>query len=624
MGLFFAQFSACQEAELEIKNTLPPAWAEEVIWYQIFVERFHNGDTSNDPRPVDIAGAYANPLPANWMITPWGQDWYADDNYFPALDSVKDWHGNPINTFDAKLQFRRYGGDLAGVLQKLDYLDSLGVTALYFNPINDAPSLHKYDARNWRHIDINFGPSPDADKEIIAQEDPADPNTWRFTSADSLFLKLIDAVHQRGMRLIIDYSWNHTGNEFWAWQDVLEKQEASAYRDWYWVKNWDNPTTDSNEFDYRGWFGVATLPEIKETQALDHTADIQAFEGNVYSEAVKDHIFTVTKRWLDPNGDGNPEDGVDGFRLDVAAEIPLGFWRDYRKVVKELNPQAYLIGEVWWKKFPHDLLNPAPYLKGDIFDAVMNYRWYRAARSYFNPAPDSSGSKDLTDSLISFSRNLRYGSSLALMNVSSSHDVPRLSTSLYNNTLYKFDAKVSQNSQYKINKPDAYTRQKQKALLLHQFTYVGAPQIYGGDEMGMWGADDPDNRKPLIWPELNFEKEAKHPLDLPRPGDVVVFDSTLFNYYRDLISMRRRYQALQKGKLEFLRDFEKQGLLVYERTWEEEHLLCIFNNTAQPKVWWPSSAQAEYKVIMTSAVIPEKREDDAWIIAPLSGLVLFY
>jgi cyclomaltodextrinase len=624
MGLFFAQFSACQEAELEIENTLPPAWAEEVIWYQIFVERFHNGDTSNDPRPVDIAGAYANPLPANWKTTPWGQDWYADDYYFPALDSAKDWNGNPINNFDAKLQFRRYGGDLAGVLQKLDYLDSLGVTALYFNPINDAPSLHKYDARHWRHIDINFGPSPDADKEIIAQEDPADPSTWRFTSADSLFLKLINAVHQRGMRLIIDYSWNHTGNEFWAWQDVLEKQEASAYRDWYWVKNWDNPTTDSNEFAYRGWFGMPTLPEIKETHAFDHSADIQAFEGNVYSEAVKDHIFAITKRWLDPNGDGDPEDGVDGFRLDVAAEIPLGFWRDYRKVVKELNPQAYLIGEVWWKKFPHDLLNPAPYLEGDIFDAVMNYRWYRAARSYFNPAPDSSSAKELTDSLISFSRNLRYGSSLALMNISSSHDVPRLSTSLHNNNLYKFDAKVSQDPRYKINKPDAYTLRKQKALLLHQYSYVGAPQIYGGDEMGMWGADDPDNRKPLIWPELEFQNESEHPLGLDRPSDVVVFDSTLFNYYRDLISMRRRYQALQKGKLEFFRDFEKQGLLVYERTWEAEHLLCIFNNTQQTKIWLYPSAKADYKVVMSSAAMPEKREDGGLAIAPLSGLIVSY
>ena len=622
MGLFFALLAACQEQERDKNMALPPAWAKEVVWYQIFVERFNNGDSTNDPRPVDIQGAYANALPKNWTISPWGQDWYGDDSYFPALDSLKDWDGTCVSDFDKKVQFRRYGGDLEGVMQKLDYLDSLGVTALYFNPLNDAPSLHKYDARNWRHIDINFGPSPDADKKMMAQENPADPKTWKFTQADSLFLKLIEAVHRRGMRLIIDYSWNHTGNEFWAWQDLIKKQDASAFRDWYWVKSWDNPQTERNEFSYRGWFGVATLPEIKETQALDHSADIQAFEGDIYSVAAKEHIFAITKRWLDPNGDGNPKDGVDGFRLDVAAEIPLGFWREYRRVVKDLNPQAYLIGEVWWKKFPHDLLNPAPYLAGDIFDAVMNYRWYRAARSYFNPSPDSSTAKQLTDSLKSFSRNLRYGSSLALMNISASHDVPRLATSLYNQNLYKLDAKVSQNSSYKINKPDAHTRQKQRALLLHQFTYIGAPQIYGGDEMGMWGADDPDNRKPLIWPELEFENESKHPLAIERPHDAVVFDSTLFNYYRDLIRMRRRYQALQKGKLEFLRHYEKQGLLVYERHWENERILCVFNNSGESKKWLGTSAQAHYEIVMSSGTRPKAAADGSLNIAPLSGLIL--
>ena len=140
----------------------------------------------------------------------------------------------------------------------------------------------------------------------------------------------------------------------------------------------------------------------------------------------------------------------------------------------------------------------------------------------------------------------------------------------------------------------------------------------------MWGADDPDNRKPLIWPGLEFQNESEHPLGLDRPSDEVVFDSTLFNYYRDLISLRRRHQALQKGKLEFLRDFEKQGLLVYERTWEDEQLLCIFNNTGQIKTWFSPSAQADYKVLMSSLAMPERREDGGFDIAPLSGLVLSY
>jgi cyclomaltodextrinase len=624
MGLFFALICSCQEAKVEVPGNMPPAWAKEVVWYQIFVERFHNGDTSNDPQPADIQGAYAEALPENWNITPWGQDWYANDIYFNALDTISDWHGNLVDDFDKKVQYRRYGGDLAGVIKKLDYLDSLGVTALYFNPLNDAPSLHKYDARNWRHIDVNFGPDPIRDKEIMSQEEPADPKTWRFTHADSLFLELVEEVHHRGMRIIIDYSWNHTGTEFWAWQDLLQKQESSAYRDWFWVDNWNDKKTDSNEFAYRGWFGVPSLPEIKETQVLDHTADIQAFEGDIYSAAVKEHIFAVSKRWLDPNNDGNTSDGVDGFRLDVAAEIPLGFWREYHSMVKEVNPEAYLIGEIWWKKFPHQLLNPAPYLEGDIFDAVMNYRWYRAARSYFNPSSDSSGTKQLVDSLKSFSRTLRYGSSQALMNISASHDVPRLATSLYNQNLYKFKAKASQNPSYKIHKPDAITRQKQKALLLHQFTYLGAPQIYGGDEMGMWGADDPDNRKPLIWPEIKFENESKHPLGLCRPNDEVVFDSILFDYYRALVNMRRQYHSLQKGRLEFLRAYENQGLLVYERSWEGERMLCVFNNTNISQEWSFPASKGSLKLVMSSGLQPVVSQDESYRVEALSGLVFSY
>ncbi len=624
VGLFFAQLSACQEAERKQEHHLPPAWAQEVIWYQIFTERFHNGDSTNDPRPEDIQGAYAETLPDNWAITPWSQDWYAADPYFSTLDSAQDWHGSFITDFDQKVQFRRYGGDLEGVLQKLDYLDSLGVTALYFNPLNDAPSLHKYDARNWRHIDVNFGPNPVADKKIISEENPLDPSTWHFTHADSLFLQLIDTLHKRGIRLILDYSWNHTGKEFWAWKDILKKQEASAFKDWYWIDKWDNPHSPESEFNYRGWFGVPSLPEIRETQPVDHSEQLSAFEGNLYDSAVKEHIFNISKRWLDPNGDGNPEDGVDGFRLDVAAEIPLGFWRDYRKVVKKVNPEAYLIGEVWWKKFPNDLLDPAPYLEGDIFDAVMNYRWYRAVRSYFNPDPDSSGTKELIDSLKSFSRNLRYVSSLALMNISASHDVPRLASSLFNHNPYKFEAKASQNRLYKIHKPDALSRQKQKALLLQQFTYMGAPQIYAGDEMGMWGADDPDNRKPLIWPEIKFEREAEHPLGMSRPSDAVQFDSVLFQYYRSLISMRRQYQSLQKGKLKFLAPTTSNGLLVYERTWENEHLLCLFNNTGHPKKWQSPFPSSKYKVVMSSSERLPKAENNTFIVPALSGLVFSY
>ena len=140
-----------------------PAWAKEAIWYQIFVERFRNGDPSNDPTPADMAGSFPDKIPADWKITPWGHDWYSHE---PWLDSVK------ANGFYSKIQARRYGGDLQGVLDKMDYIQSLGVTAIYFNPLNDSPSLHKYDARNYTHIDRNFGPDPKGDVAIMNSEDP--------------------------------------------------------------------------------------------------------------------------------------------------------------------------------------------------------------------------------------------------------------------------------------------------------------------------------------------------------------------------------------------------------------------------------------------------------------------
>ena len=164
------------------------------------------------------------------------------------------------------MQARRYGGDIQGLLDRLDYLKELGVTALYINPINDAPSLHKYDARNYRHIDRNFGPDPDGDAAIMAEENPVDPDTWQWTSSDRLFLELVAAVHERGMRIILDYSWNHTGITFWAWKDILENQAASPYADWYEIVQFDDPDTEENEFEYQGWAGVSTLPNLKKSR----------------------------------------------------------------------------------------------------------------------------------------------------------------------------------------------------------------------------------------------------------------------------------------------------------------------------------------------------------------------
>ena len=561
----------------------PPEWAKEVVWYQIFVERFRNGDPSNDPTISDIDGSYPGFIPTNWALTPWTQDWYKADPYFSQLEGITDPNGNPVSNFGQRAQLRRYGGDLQGVMDQLDYLDSLGVTAIYFNPINDAPSLHKYDAKHWRHVDRNFGPTPLEDGEIMAREIPDDPSTWELTGADRLFIDLLAAFHQRGIRVILDFSWNHMGHKSWALQDVAEHGEASRFADWFFIDAYDDPNTPENEFAYQGWLGVSSLPELREDVRVDHSQGMHAYEGDIYSPAAKQHIFNVTQRWLDPNGDGDPSDGVDGFRLDVAAEVGLGFWRDYREFVRSINPEAYLVGEIWWESFPHKLLDPEPYLKGDVFDAVMNYRWYRSSRHFFAQAPDKIPVSTLVDSLNRFTSNIRPENTYAMMNLTASHDTPRVLTSLFNSNLNKYNARPQEDENYKIHRPDEKTHETLRLLLAQQFTYMGAPHIWAGDEMGMWGADDPSTRKPLIWPDYEFEPESTHPLDLDRPTDDVTLNRELFAYYQQLIQIRNSHPALVHGDIEYVVVDDVNEILAYSRTYAGNEVIAVFNASTEAK-----------------------------------------
>ncbi|TXF87609.1 DUF3459 domain-containing protein [Neolewinella aurantiaca] len=606
------------EGVVDVTIEQPPEWAKEVVWYEIGVERFRNGDPTNDPTAADITGAYPGFVPDGWAVTPWTQDWYRPDDYFAKVGDQKDYYGNKIERFADFVQMRRYGGDLQGVLDKMDYLDSLGVTAIYFRPLNDAPSLHKYDARNWRHIDVTFGPDPAGDKEIIASEIPDDPTTWKMTGADKLFVKVIDEFHKRGIRVILDYSWNHTGQTFWAWQDVLQKQEKSAYKDWYWIEAFDQPETPENEFEYHGWAGVPDLPEIRETQKQDLSESLTSFEGNIYAGAAKAHIMNVAARWLDPDGDGDPSDGVDGYRLDVAAETPLGFWRDFRTHVRQINPDAYLLGEIWWEEWPDKLLDPEPFLRGDVFDAVMNYRWYRAVRHFFNESPDQITAGELVDSLNVFRANLNPGNNYAMMNYTGGFDTPRILTSLYNKNKYKYYCKVHDNPEYKINKPDEATLQTLKLLLTQQYTYPGAPHIYAGDEMGMWGADDPSSRKPLIWKDFSFEDETAHPLGAKRPTDKVEFNDEIFRFHQQMIALRKANPVLIHGDLEFIEVGGEEQLLAYRRFDENGEMIVIFNHLDAPReVELPLNQSGAYMDVLDGK--PVERGSDGTLAVAVAG-----
>jgi glycosidase len=568
-----------------------PAWAKEAVWYQVFVERFHNGDPSNDPTLHDIEGAYPDEQPAGWHPTPWTHAWYEQEEW-----------ARTTGDFYYTVQLRRYGGDLQGLLDRLDYLENLGVTALYLNPINDAPSLHKYDARTYRHVDRNFGPDPRGDEALMAREDPVDPGTWQWSAADSLFLRLVDEVHRRGMRIILDYSWNHTGITFWAWQDVLANQESSPYAAWYQVNRFDDPGTPEDEFDYEGWAGVRTLPNLTK---VDVPAGYRGgpAEGNLHP-AVKQHVFNVTRRWLDPDGDGDPADGIDGFRLDVAEQVPLGFWREYRRFVRSINPEAYLVGEVWWEQWPDRMAEPEPYL-GDVFDAVMNYRWYMPTRSFLAHAVPSMNATAYVAHLDSVESGIAPDNLLAMMNLTASHDSPRFGTSVYNNRVrYKAGVNPRDTPDYKIDRPDGTALDRQKLILVQQFTYYGAPHIWNGDEAGMWGADDPDNRKPLVWADLSYEEETSHPFGRPRPRNTVAPDTALFRFYQRLIALRRtRTDLFVYGALEYVLVDDERGLLAYMRTHEDEQALVVFNTADQPQqVSLPASSGPSFE----DALRPER------------------
>lgn len=537
-----------------------PEWAKEAVWYQIFPERFRNGDPHNDPTPADLQGAWPHLVPDGWKISDWTSDWY----------DPEDWERATGKPFYVTCQIRRYGGDLQGMLDKLDYLQSLGVTALYLNPMFDAPSLHKYDGSLYHHIDCNFGADPAGDRKLIAAEIPHDPRSWQWTAADTLFLKFVREAHHRGIKVILDGVFNHLGTQSFAFRDLRLNQQRSRYRDWFEVKQWDDPATAESEFDYAGWLGVRELPELKEDD-----------RGLV--PPVRDYVFAAVRRWMDPDGNGDPEDGIDGWRLDVAEHVRLAFWRDFRSHVRRINPQAYLVGEVWWQDWPRfQMFNARPWLEGDAFDAVMNYRWASAARKLFLEADRQPGEaagpgqffKELARLHADYPAEVNY----VLMNTYDSHDTDRLASQVVNrNSL--FDHRVCPNDDpaYDVRKPLAAERQLQRLMLIHQFTTVGAPHIYYGDEAGMWGADDPDARKPMLWDDLEFASESAHPLGRSRPRDAVEFDRALFDFYRKLISLRRSHRALSRGDFRPILADDSAGTLAYERRFGQDRVWVVFN-----------------------------------------------
>lgn len=535
-----------------------PQWAKHAVWYQIFPERFRNGDPGNDPTKEDIADAFPFEPDAPWKVHPWTSDWY----------KRQPWEKSDRWPFYDLIQRRRYGGDLQGIMDKLDYLQELGINAIYLNPVFDAPSAHKYDGLSYHHIDPNFGPDPDGDRRMMAEENPGDPATWVWTSADKMALDLVKKCHARGIRVIFDGVFNHMGWTSWPFKDVRDKQQASPYADWFSVKSWRDEK-EGTEFDYNGWFGHKTLPEFREDE-----------DGIV--SGPREYIFAATKRWMDPDGDGDPSNGIDGWRLDVAFCIAHPFWKKWRKVVKETNPEAYITAE---------LIDPVPqlepYLQGDEFDAVMNYNFASICSDYFTDEKERIATSEFDRRLKELREAFPAGVAEVQQNLFGSHDTDRIGSHIVNrdkqhsgNWGAYFEFSKVQNGQYDPRKPTEEELRSQKLFAVLQMTYVGAPMIYYGDEVGMWGANDPDCRKPMVWDDLEYEDEATLPDGGTKASpDKVGVNRDLLAHYKKLIALRNELPALRTGSFQTVLADNPRQIYGFKRVLGDQQVIVLLNNS---------------------------------------------
>ena len=430
-----------------------PAWVRDAVFYQIFPERFCNGDPSNDPLNTE----------------PWG-----------APPTIRNF----------------MGGDLQGILNKLDHLSDLGISALYLTPIFKSTSSHKYDIIDYFAVDEHFGDM-------------------------ALLRKLVDVCHARGIRVILDAVFNHCSNLHPFFLDVKQNGRRSPYWNWFFIKKWPIPDRFARHKDalewYECWWGYHTLPKLNYTHP-----------------EVEEYFLKVAQFWL-------REAHTDGWRLDVPNEVIQTFWPKFRHAVKEANPEAYIVGEIWD--------DATPWLMGDQFDAVMNYRFQKALLGYF--AEETLDTKTLDHTLRQIMLDYPEQATAVMLNLLGSHDTARPMT---------------------VAKGDVNALKLMAAM---QFTFEGAPCIYYGDEIGMEGGKDPDCRRCYPWDKPDLQNRA------------------LFDYYRKLIAIRKANPALRAGTFRpFLVDDERQ-LYAYERRADGNRCIVALNRSeAERTIELPASIKA--------------------------------
>jgi len=587
----------------------PRAWQTEAVWYQIFPERFRDGDPSNNPVRDSLGGKEWTP--ASWQVRAWTSDWYARDAWEQAQAEEFYWTVNE----------RRYGGDIQGIIDKLDYLQDLGITALYLSPVFWSGSHHKYDTFSYHHVDPWFGPDPEGDLRLIAEE-TEDPATWQWTAADKLFLEMVRGAHERGLRVILDGVFNHAGLGFFAFEDVRRHQQDSRFKDWFKIESWNNPETPDDEFSWRGWHGVRDMPEFAEVW-VDGRGDLVP--------GVRDYFMAVTRRWMAPDGDASR--GVDGWRLDVTWMVPEGFWQDWNALVRDIKPGAMTITEMW-KDAPKITL-------GGHFDATMNYEGFAMPVKgwLFDSALNAS---EFAAWLDRTRAEWPEPNALRLQSLLDSHDTPRISSAAFDGRPGKdylkpreFDLAVSgrvspkNNSDYRWRQPDERAWRLVRMAVVLQMTYVGTPFIYYGSEAGMWGANDPDCRKPMVWYDLEHDPEFTAPDGRRVEPEEVKFDRNLHAFYRAAIALRRGTPALHDGDFRWLSFHNDDNTLAFLRSSPGGQVITVFNRHeerrtvrfAAPPGWPEDVVPAVFVSDGGSAVLRRQGGELLVELAPLSAAV---
>ena len=523
-----------------------PDWAKGAVMYQIFTDRFYNGDKSNDVETNEYyyIGDYSR------RVTNWDK--------YPANMGVREF----------------YGGDLQGVMDKLDYLQDLGVEVVYFNPLFVSPSNHKYDIQDYDYIDPHYGKIVDDGGEVlpngVTDNSQATKYKKRTTglknleASNELFIKLVEELHRRGMKVILDGVFNHCGS-FNKWMDrerIYEGEKDyepgayisadSPYRSYFRFFK-EEPENWPYNGNYDGWWGHDTLPKLN------------------YEDSVKleNYILYIGRKWV------SPPYNVDGWRLDVAADLGRSneynhdFWKKFRTAVKDANPSALILAEHYG--------DPSDWLKGDEWDTVMNYDAFMEPITWFLTGMEKHSDEareELLGNIDNFIGSMAHHMSNMLtpslqvaMNELSNHDHSRFLTRT-NHMVGRVEHLGPEAANEYVNK--AVMRE----AVVMQMTWVGAPTIYYGDEAGVCGFTDPDNRRTYPWGREDYE---------------------LIAFHKEAIRIHKEHPALRTGSLKILGG--EENVLSYARFKGNDRIVIVINNRSE---------RTEVKVPVWEAEIPAK------------------